>query len=312
MWTDYGFPNITLSPQHLIMSGLAAALNERRAIVYQSAITPPVPLSPSFDYYGTRTYPYKVWFAAFESALNTTIPKYVNHTVNGGCFTGLASIPMWTKKAIYEYLNETEIVYSDCILAPLLWSRYLFQKYRVINLLRWIVMRYYTSAKFVRRAVEGDSLSAKSWNGLVGKFAAGSWVPAGYGWLIEYQVSGGYESFSVSNANTGQVGVIINEIYYRNLGFMVDCYCTPFLESRLTFQPFSVITDKSMIGKVNYLRSVSNTVASEFFYLFDWNEFFLDGKIIPDNNTMGFSATPGPFIGKFDVPDGFKFRGEDW
>ncbi len=138
-WEKYKFPYPQLNAPLLTAQGLIDALNERRFVLGLSEFPAIDPLT-SFDDYSPRQFQ-----VDFENYLNVTLQGYVNHTINDGDFTGLEAIPMWTVDDIYEYLNETRIDPLSVVLVPIFYSAWAQQKYRVINLLRWIrdVNAYY-------------------------------------------------------------------------------------------------------------------------------------------------------------------------
>ena len=132
-WTDYSFPDLYLAPPLFAVQGLVNALNERREAVSLPKITAPFPLA------SLTSGSVKQWISSFLGSCYETIPRYVNHTVNGGIFSALDAIPFWTAPAIFTYLDEPALDPGKYHLVPKFWAAWARQQYRVINLLRALV-----------------------------------------------------------------------------------------------------------------------------------------------------------------------------
>jgi len=336
-WADYGFPGkLPLATPWPILTGLTAALNERRKAVDLAAIANPAPLAPVK----------KDWFTGFESYRDATLALYVDHTKNNGDFTGLATIPMMTTERIFELLGEDELVYADHPLAPELWLKWIVQQYRIINLLRWTKQRLSDSAMY-NKEIKKINVSNSSDN------PVSSWSDAISRWNSQEWKSSTNESFpgysgamflseelskTDSNYYCAFISVTRFVIAFDISDYPMDLYIYPQRTEGSSFGPIGNSKFNSKYNKIataetarnfsmewpNYdeiavsIASSPSSALAEPTILNDYFEYYnlvneagscsWGGSDITQN-VVDYGQT---IVLKFDSPNGFKFRGEDW
>ena len=125
-WTDYipdwsSKDKIRLCSVYDALSALTAAVNERGSVLSSYTALSAV----------NRLYPVKYHVDLIDAKIKSIVPQFVNHTINGGDFSGLEAIPMWTWNSV---LNEETEVNIDRLYPILDW---VYQRYGMINNLRW-------------------------------------------------------------------------------------------------------------------------------------------------------------------------------
>ncbi len=185
-WAKYKFPNPQTNNPLKTAKGLIAALNSRintwnntGYIKYtystRGTLSTIAPLT-QLKYYSGQDFS-----SVFEQSLNDFITDtlWANHTYNSGDFSGVAydtgslygSIPIWTVDDIYTYLGETRIDPVSEKLTPAFFAKWAQQKYRVINLLRWMIGAYYDVAVQQRKY----GYSKDSWQDTISAHESYAW-----------------------------------------------------------------------------------------------------------------------------------------
>lgn len=195
-WTDYcpdwsSKDKLRLCSVYDALSALTTAVNERGSVLSDYIPLPEV----------KRLYPLKYYVDLIDAKVKEIVPLFVNHTVNGGDFTGLEAIPMWTWNTILNGEAEASI---DRLYPVLDW---VYQRYEIINKLRWI-----------KRAIVGAYLSHLRYDGY------------GNGATIEAAILDAYANLTQNTSTSSETGhshitsqdyggilgdVSLREAYYR-------------------------------------------------------------------------------------------------
>lgn len=297
-WADFGYPNCELSTSYTAGIALLNAMNERGGVVNEQFPAFYIQRLESLNSLNT-------FITTLENALNTRlIPKYINHTINNGDFTGLDEIPMWTVESIYEYLNETRINPQEIKLVPSLYAKWARQKYRVINLLRWVFDGLFVPAQEVQTK---SANNLPTWNNAINAYNAQDWEDNPI--LDSIVLASDYSVVSDTFFIAGQRGKALLENNY-NFSTNNDLYMygvSPF--QRPYFEVYEGL------GLNKYLKVESNIpldINSE--YLSNYYEPLISPN--PQFEPTGQNSYGGQIIfysvQKFDTINGFKFRGDDW
>lgn len=81
-----------------------------------------------FDLAGT-------FFADFQSTMSTLIPKFVNHTDNGGNWDGQSTIPNWTEATMLTAIGDAARLPAPSSIKAAAWC---FQQYEMLNMIKWV------------------------------------------------------------------------------------------------------------------------------------------------------------------------------
>lgn len=76
------------------------------------------------------------WFFFFQSGIDDILDRYANHTDSSGDWTGQDDIPLWTEADMLTAIGDAERIPAPT--DPLISARWMFQQYKILNLLRWV------------------------------------------------------------------------------------------------------------------------------------------------------------------------------
>ena len=113
------------------------------------------------------------WYLAFHSNISDLIPQYLNHTDNGGDWTGKLTFKQWTESDIITAIGDEER-YPVPTAGHLL-DKWIIQQYKIINLLRWTLLNHPPFRRFYIGRYDKFYVSDISWSDCETKFNAKAW-----------------------------------------------------------------------------------------------------------------------------------------
>lgn len=125
------------------------------------------------------------WHTAFQAEVTTLIPLYANHTDNSGDWDGETSIPAWSEATILTALGDVARLPAPT--DPLISASWMWQQFRILNLLRWTyqtdITYYLYRSSYPETAdmnfAQSVVLAAANWNAngwTNNEGAVGAWV----------------------------------------------------------------------------------------------------------------------------------------
>lgn len=236
---------------------------------------------------------------------------FVNHTADQ-TLVNYTKLIYWNNNTVLNEIGDSSLIIPSLLIDK---SPWLAQSYKIINLMRQVEGRV-----IYRNRYKSTYGTYANWSSLLSAFNGNPWEWYGTGWLSLVAASdpGGSNNaiteYSPSELWFGVIGnpSDIYQINYDDIAASCDMYFTPYE------------TSSFWDDRYGYDKTVKNII-----HMFDEKNFnpkdLLSNKVIihdpiyePTNNDYGFkfSSTQlinnGSAIFKFDGPNGFKFRGEDW
>lgn len=294
-WTDYlpdwsSKDKLRLCSVYDALSALVAAVNERGSVL--SSYTP----LPTVN----MLYPVKYYVDLIDSTIKSIVPQFVNHTINGGDFTGLDAIPMWTWSDILN--SETEA--SVDRLYPLLdWG---YQRYQIINKLRW--------TNTVLTAVNSSVASLKTFSTTENINTWANFITICNNKIFTDTSTFFYGSLVVRYdieflrywSIQGQLGQALLKYPNKSIYASVSIYLYAHPYRGYNFQP---IQGATLANKMNYIRTIQDNETSDF-YPVDFNVFMAENMIpVASGERYTFYGEPYGVL-KFTGSNGFQFK--DW
>jgi len=321
-WTDYiadwsSADKLRLCSVYDALRTLTAAVNERSRAVDCTDIAMPSPLQSPL----TVT-------AALHARIRAVMLLYVNHRYgNSGDFSGLDEIPMWTPEMMSAALDEALLDAPKTINELREW---VFQQYRIINLLRWTKQRLSDDSMYIKelkKFYQGhyDSVSVTDWNMAVTKWSAQTWQSPSEESYIGYNgaVNLSEAIYITDSAYLAAIFVMRFVITFNVGDYPMDLYIYPGRTEASSFLPVGSAKFESKYNKIAAAQSALNfvmewpgyeeieaaiTSAPSTILSEPSQQDAYDNKIYNLVNS-GYGRT---VVLKRDTPNGFKFRGEDW
>jgi len=119
----------------------------------------------------------KPYTDAIQAAITALIPLFINHTDNGGNWSGQSDVPMWTESAILSAIGaESRLIQNKMNVS----ADWITQQYKIINMLKW--SKNINRSRNVKiRGGYGTSESSQddAWNNAVSDYNSASWEASG-------------------------------------------------------------------------------------------------------------------------------------
>lgn len=303
-WTSAD--TLRLMPIELVLRPIVEAVKERYTV---AGLTLPSALSA-----WNPMLPVKTITDAIQSAATALMPKFVNHTDNGGDWSGQTEIPYWTEADVLIEIDSLERLELGH-LSPLS-AEWCFQQYQILNLLRWILEKPALTYNHAYKSVsEGAGVGGSSSDAVAAAqaaFEAKSWTEAGEGtWVCQ-------ESGLIANPYwTASFASGRGKLRAQNLGYSnsincdIDMYIFP-----VTFMDVGVYnsSDGFIENEFNLFQSFSNVSAQYTYsnYLFDYMQDPAPEGVQYYECYVHSSAhtnyTGYHNVLKYDIANGFKFQ----
>jgi len=252
-----------------------------------------------------------------DEVIDELITKYLNHTYNGGDFSGdlLATgktvdemYPAWTISTIMEEIGDDEYLLADKYWFNLNdWAK---QKYKIINLLRWTTT-YSNLNDSGDIYIRGGSGTDPSWtiayNLCIANFNASTWQLDGYDPYEHVMARAlGYSQTASKTVQkkkwsetTPYLTSYIPEIYLREI------------RSNQTDTPYSLTTFNDDIVFLETLTETSTNTYETNYYNPQYSDINpIDPATIPCAQTHVNRYAYARVVHKFTGANGFKFK--DW
>ena len=288
-WEEYKGSNMLL---YLASINLDAALSEReQAIGYY----------PTRPHYATTIG--NDFFKKFQRSIDYVIPRYVNHTIQDGDFSGLTEFPMWTEADILEAISDEERLPIPN--EPMMSAKWCYQQYKIINVLRWRSLSFEHDWTVIGLYYKWKKTGeASTWGETVSRFNDATWQLEQYSPYEEYVTQ--YHEDSDFYTIRGRKWE-----WYAKVEQPFDIYVTPTAHNESSI--FAPIGNNTTQDVLQYQYSMPANSGNYAFPLYD--DAFYDNAIPkPDSYTYigQIIPTAGKFlIAKHDGDEqGFSFR--DW
>ena len=236
---------------------------------------------------------------ALHNEVSNLIPLYVNHTLpvgDPGNYDGEDESPLWTEATILTAIGDAtrETVPNDHLKCAK-WNN---QIRKIVNLLRWTMQTVHSEQQYYR-----GSGSQATWALAESVFNSASWAVLGGVKRLEFRNTNQYEKFGTKlyfTVNFPPTAAHHHDVFY--------VFCTTSTPGAI-FLPWGNL---DIYNKYNEFTTWGETgIVSRSFYVSAPDSEYTNSYPIPVGTKQNWGQQ-WFYISKFDGPNGFTYRGDDW